>query len=186
MKIIRAVSIGFLVLGLALASIGRGSESEASLDTSLPQSNVTEDLGPTLDSEIQKVYAQHASSVAIYHAAVEAQLAEEARLAAEAEAARAAEARKKAAARAAAQPRPAVTGDVWSRLAQCESGMTNANTGNGYYGYFQFSATTWRSVGGSGLPTDHDYATQLHFAQILQQRSGWGQWPACSAKLGLR
>jgi len=80
----------------------------------------------------------------------------------------------------------AVGGDVWARLAQCESGNTNANTGNGYYGYFQFSASTWRSVGGTGLPSDHGYGEQLHRAQILQQRSGWGQWPACSRKLGLR
>lgn len=77
-------------------------------------------------------------------------------------------------------------GDVWARLAQCESGMRNVNTGNGYYGYFQFSAGTWRSVGGSGLPHHHDYATQLAAAQRLQARSGWGQWPICSRKLGLR
>lgn len=83
-------------------------------------------------------------------------------------------------------PAPSPTGDVWQRLAQCESNMSNANTGNGYYGYFQFSVATWHSVGGSGLPSDHDYATQLHFAQILQARSGWGQWPACSRALGLR
>lgn len=76
--------------------------------------------------------------------------------------------------------------DVWARLAQCESGGTNANTGNGYYGYFQFHPRTWRSVGMSGLPTDHDYGTQLAAAQRLQARSGWGQWPACSRKLGLR
>lgn len=87
------------------------------------------------------------------------------------------------------EPEPAsapATGDVWAALAQCEAWGTNANTGNGYYGYFQFSLGTWHSVGGTGYPTDHDYATQVHFAQILQQRSGWGQWPACSLKLGLR
>lgn len=108
----------------------------------------------------------------------------------EAAAARAAEraaAREAAAAQAASEPEPAApSGDVWERLAQCESGMTNANTGNGYYGYFQFSATTWRSVGGTGLPTDHGYGEQVHRAQILQARSGWGQWPACSRRLGLR
>ena len=37
----------------------------------------------------------------------------------------------------------------WDKLAQCESGGNWAiNTGNGYYGGLQFSAATWRSVGG--------------------------------------
>jgi hypothetical protein len=76
---------------------------------------------------------------------------------------------------------------TWDALAECESGGNwAANTGNGYYGGLQFSATTWRSVGGSGLPSDHSRETQIHFGQILQARSGWGQWPHCSAELGLR
>lgn len=79
-----------------------------------------------------------------------------------------------------------VTGDVWWRLALCESGGTNANTGNGFYGYFQFLPSTWRSVGGTDLPTDHGYTEQRHRAQILRARSGWSPWPSCSRKLGLR
>lgn len=129
---------------------------------------------------------------------VEARLAREeaerqaAELAAQqAEAARQAEEAKKAARVTASPPPPPpappqVPGDVWGALAMCESGNTNANTGNGYYGYFQFLPSTWRSVGGTGLPTDHGYGEQLKRAQILQARSGWGQWPACSRKLGLR
>lgn len=88
-----------------------------------------------------------------------------------------------------AAPRPADPGpvgdDVWQKLANCEAGGRN-DTGAPYYGYFQFSAQTWKSVGGTGLPNDHDYETQKAFAQKLQERSGWGQWPACSSKLGLR
>jgi hypothetical protein len=79
-----------------------------------------------------------------------------------------------------------VDGDVWAALAHCESGMTNADTGNGYYGYFQFLPSTWRSVGEVGLPTDYGYSHQRAAAQTLQARSGWGQWPACSRALGLR
>lgn len=76
---------------------------------------------------------------------------------------------------------------VWDRLAQCESGGNwAANTGNGYYGGLQFSASTWRSVGGTGLPHQHSRAEQIKRAQILQARAGWGQWPHCTAKLGLR
>lgn len=80
-----------------------------------------------------------------------------------------------------------VSGDVWAALAQCESGGNpTTNTGNGYYGLYQFSLPTWQAVGGTGLPSEASAAEQTQRAQILQARSGWGQWPACSAKLGLR
>jgi hypothetical protein len=75
---------------------------------------------------------------------------------------------------------------TWDALADCESGGNWAtNTGNGYYGGLQFSLSTWQAVGGTGLPSDHSRETQIHFGQILQARSGWGQWPHCSAQLGL-
>lgn len=77
-------------------------------------------------------------------------------------------------------------GDVWAALAECESGGdATTDTGNGYYGAFQFSLATWRSVGETGNPAAHSYGHQLAAAQRLQARSGWGQWPACSRKLGL-
>jgi|SoiMethySBSTD1v2_1073268.scaffolds.fasta_scaffold65434_1 transglycosylase-like protein len=76
---------------------------------------------------------------------------------------------------------------TWDALAECESGGNwAANTGNGYYGGLQFSASTWHAVGGEGLPSDHSRETQIHFGQVLQARSGWGQWPACTRELGLR
>lgn len=76
---------------------------------------------------------------------------------------------------------------AWDQVAQCESGGDwHINTGNGYYGGLQFSAATWRSVGGSGLPHQHSREEQIKRGQILQARAGWGQWPSCSAKLGLR
>ena len=53
-------------------------------------------------------------------------------------------------------------------------------------GLYQFSVATWQSVGGAGLPSQASPAEQTTRAQILQARSGWGQWPACSRKLGLR
>uniref|UniRef100_UPI002804F531 resuscitation-promoting factor n=1 Tax=uncultured Mobiluncus sp. TaxID=293425 RepID=UPI002804F531 len=88
--------------------------------------------------------------------------------------------------RPASQP-IAATGDVWSKLAFCEAGgRPDANTGNGFYGMYQFTLPTWRAVGGSGLPSEASAEEQTHRAQILQARSGWGQWPACSRKLGLR
>jgi len=80
-----------------------------------------------------------------------------------------------------------IGGDVWGALAQCESGGNpRAVSSNGlYYGLFQFSLPTWRAMGGSGLPSDASPEEQLQRAQALQARSGWGQWPACAAKLGL-
>ena len=76
---------------------------------------------------------------------------------------------------------------VWDRLAQCESGGNwAANTGNGYYGGVQFSLPTWRAMGGSGLPSEASREEQIQRASALQAQSGWGQWPACSSKLGLR
>jgi LysM repeat protein len=78
-------------------------------------------------------------------------------------------------------------GSVWDQLAACESGGNWAiNTGNGYYGGLQFTLSTWQSLGGSGLPSNASREEQIARAQALQARSGWGQWPACTAKLGLR
>jgi hypothetical protein len=79
------------------------------------------------------------------------------------------------------------TVENFDRLAQCESGgRWNINTGNGYSGGLQFSPATWRSIGFSGMPHEHSREVQIQAGQKLQARSGWGQWPACSRKLGLR
>lgn len=78
-------------------------------------------------------------------------------------------------------------GTVWDALANCEAGGNWAtNTGNGYSGGTQFSLATWRSVGGTGEPWQNSREEQIHRGQILQARSGWSQWPACSRKLGYR
>lgn len=85
-------------------------------------------------------------------------------------------------------PAPAVPGgSVWDRLAKCESGGNwSINTGNGYYGGLQFSKSSWNAVGGTGLPHQHSRETQIAFAEKLKAKQGWGAWPACSRKLGLR
>lgn len=82
---------------------------------------------------------------------------------------------------------PVAGGSVWDSLAACESGGNwSINTGNGYYGGVQFSLGSWRAVGGSGLPSDASREEQIARAEALLARQGWGAWPACSAKLGLR
>jgi hypothetical protein len=75
----------------------------------------------------------------------------------------------------------------FDRLAQCESGgRWNLNSGNGYYGGLQFSAGTWRSHGGTGLPSDHSRAEQIAVGRTQWRESGWRAWPSCSRQLGLR
>jgi hypothetical protein len=75
---------------------------------------------------------------------------------------------------------------VWAELRQCESGGNyTIDTGNGYYGAYQFSAATWHGLGFTGLPNQAPPAVQDEAAVELQARSGWGQWPACSRRLGL-
>lgn len=77
----------------------------------------------------------------------------------------------------------------WDRLAQCESGGNWAiNTGNGYYGGLQFSATTWRAFGGSRFAPFAHQATreqQIAIAEETLKAQGWNAWPSCSRKLGL-
>jgi hypothetical protein len=77
--------------------------------------------------------------------------------------------------------------DVWRRLRNCEAGgRYNVNSGNGYYGAYQFSAGTWRRLGYGGLPHQAPPEIQDEAARKLQARSGWGQWPACSRRIGVR
>src|SRR4051794_19104076 len=86
-----------------------------------------------------------------------------------------------------ARPVAAPTPEAFAALRKCESGGNYAiNTGNGYYGAYQFSMSTWRSLGYSGRPSDATPEVQDQAAAQLQARSGWGQWPACSRAAGLR
>jgi uncharacterized protein YabE (DUF348 family) len=70
---------------------------------------------------------------------------------------------------------------VWDRIAQCESGGNwAANTGNGYYGGLQFSLSTWRAYGGSGLPSNNSREEQIRIAEKVRAASGgYGAWPVC-------
>jgi len=124
-----------------------------------------------------------------YAAAAAAQQAAARAAQAAAAAAAAAAAPPSAAPAAPPPPSPAPSGGspgVWAELRQCESGGDYAeDSGNGYYGAYQFALGTWQSLGYGGLPSQAAPAVQDQAAQRLQARSGWGQWPACAAKLGL-
>ncbi|MFD7668513.1 transglycosylase family protein [Streptomyces sp. NPDC059788] len=91
---------------------------------------------------------------------------------------------------AAEGPAEARSGATWDRLAGCESGGNwRADTGNGFSGGLQFAHSTWRSFGGGKYASRASRASraqQIRVAERVLARQGWGAWPACSARLGLR
>ncbi|MFG2313028.1 transglycosylase family protein [Streptomyces sp. NPDC048566] len=78
----------------------------------------------------------------------------------------------------------------WGCIADCESsGRWNINTGNGFYGGLQFWQPTWKDFGGLAYAPRADLATraeQITVAEKVLAVQGWGAWPACSKKYGLR
>jgi hypothetical protein len=82
-------------------------------------------------------------------------------------------------------PTPPVANPL-AALRKCESGGNyGADTGNGYFGAYQFTIGTWRSLGFGGLPSAAPAAVQDRAAQELAARRGWSQWPSCARRLGL-
>ncbi|TDM20009.1 LysM peptidoglycan-binding domain-containing protein [Macrococcoides canis] len=62
-------------------------------------------------------------------------------------------------------------------IAQRESGGNpSAVNPAGYYGLFQFSPSTWASVGGTGNPANASVEEQWKRARILYQTAGASQW----------
>jgi uncharacterized protein YabE (DUF348 family) len=89
------------------------------------------------------------------------------------------------------KPKPAAptvaSGGVWDQMAQCEAGGNwGANTGNGFYGGLQFTPGTWQANGGTGRADQASREEQIAVGQRVQQSQGWGAWPSCASKLGLR
>ena len=71
-------------------------------------------------------------------------------------------------------------GSMPRKVRQCESGgYYGINTGNGYYGAYQFAAGTWRGIGGGKYSSYAHQApkfAQDHMAWKLWKQSGWGPW----------
>ncbi|MER5883311.1 transglycosylase family protein [Streptomyces sp. NPDC001941] len=78
---------------------------------------------------------------------------------------------------------------TWDKVAQCEStGNWSVNTGNGYYGGLQFSASSWAAAGGTQYASSAHLATkeqQIATAERLLEMQGPGAWPTCGAQAGL-
>jgi len=85
---------------------------------------------------------------------------------------------------------PVSNGPVWDALAQCEAGGNWAiNTGNGFFGGVQFDQNTWERNGGLRYAARADLATkdeQIAIAEVTRARQGWGAWPTCSGRVGVR
>jgi hypothetical protein len=80
-------------------------------------------------------------------------------------------------------------GSVWDAVAACESGGNWAiNTGNGFYGGLQFSASTWNAYGGTRFASRANLASkaaQIAIAQRVLASQGPGAWPTCGPRAGL-
>ena len=80
---------------------------------------------------------------------------------------------------------------AWYRGAICvheHEGAWNSNTGNGYYGGFQYLTSTWINSGGGQYASRADLATpheQLLVTWHVTRSSGWGQWPNTARMCGL-
>ncbi|MET9106645.1 transglycosylase family protein [Streptomyces zhihengii] len=81
----------------------------------------------------------------------------------------------------------AATASEWDKVAQCESGGDwSINTGNGYYGGLQFSASTWAAYGGTAYASTADQASkaqQIAVAEKVLAGQGKGAWPSCGVGL---
>lgn len=94
---------------------------------------------------------------------------------------------------------------TWDALADCESGHWRSGRprpGTARWGYgssaaddgffeggLGFHPGTWERYRQPGMPDHAGEATreqQIAVAQRVQSAEGWGAWPACSRKLGLR
>jgi hypothetical protein len=65
-------------------------------------------------------------------------------------------------------------------IAACESGGNPAtDTGNGFYGKYQFTLETWQAVGGNGNPAQASESEQDRRATMLYERAGASPWPIC-------
>lgn len=77
--------------------------------------------------------------------------------------------------------------NVWDEVAQCESGGNwQINTGNGFSGGLQFTPSTWRGFGGTGVAHHASREQQIAVAERVLAVQGWNAWPVCSRKAGAR
>jgi len=85
---------------------------------------------------------------------------------------------------AACSPEGNPTNAQLAALRNCESGGNyGINTGNGYYGAYQFNLQTWRGLGLGGYPHQASPATQDAAVRKLYAQRGWAPWPHCGMQV---
>ena len=75
--------------------------------------------------------------------------------------------------------------EALARLRSCE-GNYKSNTGNGYYGAYQFDKRTWGKYGGYEVASDAPASVQDEKAWETYKARGWQPWPTCRIKMGLQ
>ena len=78
---------------------------------------------------------------------------------------------------------------VWDRLARCETAGNWRHHNSTYQGGLGFYHGSWDAYRPRGFPTEAHLATreqQIIVGRRILADVGWGAWPACSARLGLR
>lgn len=76
---------------------------------------------------------------------------------------------------------------TWLELAKCESGANlTRNSGNGYYGAYQFSQSTWEGFthGRFGPVLEAGWKVQTYVAYRIWLKQGWNGFPGCGRKMG--
>lgn len=76
--------------------------------------------------------------------------------------------------------RPEPTAEQWQELRHCESTeQYDIDTGNSFYGAYQFTQETWGTVGGQGNPAHAPAEEQDARARLLFSQRGRQPWPIC-------
>lgn len=75
--------------------------------------------------------------------------------------------------------------EALARLRSCE-GNYKSNTGNGYYGAYQFDKRTWGKYGGYEVASEAPPSVQDEKAWETYKARGWQPWPICKIKMGLQ
>ncbi len=77
--------------------------------------------------------------------------------------------------------------EALARLRQCEAGgIYDRNSGNGYYGAYQYDISTWGGYQGFARADLAPPPVQDQKVWETYQRRGWQPWPSCKIKMGLQ